>query len=206
MGFRIPWDVFRIPKPGIPDSTSKNFRHSGIRNPDFLTRGNSKLAQISELAGTSRQEHPFFSIRLYFLVSPAGKREWSNDRKCVCGSQASPEQAYKEPYRDSLLSPNVQVLPLKTLNPAFQDVYTSEAMKKISSLLNPKFALESLKSFLLEIGTCYGFFPPLTIFPWSRFRISRFLFYPVDAKMKVIHNKLTNISQTHNWRYIRSDY
>ena len=78
-------------------------------------------------------------------------------------------------------------------------------MKKISSLLNPKFALESLKSFLLETGRSYGFFPPLTTFPWSRFRISRFLFYPVDAKMKVIHNKLTNW-QTYHKHTIEDTY
>ena len=78
-------------------------------------------------------------------------------------------------------------------------------MKKISSLLNPKFALESLKSFLLEIGRSYGFFPPLTTFPWSRFRISRFLFYPVDAKMKVIHSKLTNW-QTYHKHTIEDTY
>ena len=30
---RIPWAVFRIPKPRIPDSTSKNFPDSGTRVP-----------------------------------------------------------------------------------------------------------------------------------------------------------------------------
>ena len=30
VGFRIPWAVFRIPKPRIPDSISKIFRGSGI--------------------------------------------------------------------------------------------------------------------------------------------------------------------------------
>ena len=34
VGFRIPWAVFRIPKPRIPDSTSKNFLDSGIRISD----------------------------------------------------------------------------------------------------------------------------------------------------------------------------
>ena len=33
VGFRFPWAVHRIPKPGIPDSTSKNFSDSGIRIP-----------------------------------------------------------------------------------------------------------------------------------------------------------------------------
>ena len=33
VGFRIPWAVFRIPKPRIPDSTSKIFLDSGIRIP-----------------------------------------------------------------------------------------------------------------------------------------------------------------------------
>ena len=33
VGFRIPWAVFRNPKPRIPDSTSENFPHSGIRIP-----------------------------------------------------------------------------------------------------------------------------------------------------------------------------
>ena len=33
VGFRILWNVFRIPKPKIPDSTSKNFPDSGIRFP-----------------------------------------------------------------------------------------------------------------------------------------------------------------------------
>ena len=32
-GFRIPWAVFRIPKPRIPDYTSKNFPDSGIQFP-----------------------------------------------------------------------------------------------------------------------------------------------------------------------------
>ena len=31
VGFRIPTPVFRIPRPRIPDSTSKNFPDSGIR-------------------------------------------------------------------------------------------------------------------------------------------------------------------------------
>ena len=30
--FRIPWAVFWIPKPRIPDSTSKNFTDSGMGN------------------------------------------------------------------------------------------------------------------------------------------------------------------------------
>ena len=48
-GFRIPWAVFRIPKPRIPDSTSKfsqildstskNFLHSGIRIPLHKAKG-----------------------------------------------------------------------------------------------------------------------------------------------------------------------
>ena len=33
VGFRIPWAVFWIPKPRIPDSTSKNCTDSGIRIP-----------------------------------------------------------------------------------------------------------------------------------------------------------------------------
>ena len=33
VGFRIPRTVFRIPKPRIPDSTSKIFPDSGIRIP-----------------------------------------------------------------------------------------------------------------------------------------------------------------------------
>ena len=33
VGFRFPWAVFRIPKPRIPDSTSKNFSDYGIRIP-----------------------------------------------------------------------------------------------------------------------------------------------------------------------------
>jgi len=33
VGFRILWDVFHIPKPKIPDSTSPNFPDSGIRFP-----------------------------------------------------------------------------------------------------------------------------------------------------------------------------
>ena len=33
VGFRIPWAVFWIPKPRIPDSKSKNFPDSGIRIP-----------------------------------------------------------------------------------------------------------------------------------------------------------------------------
>ena len=49
VGFRIPWAVFWIPKPRIPDSTSKfsqildstskNFLHSGIRIPLHETKG-----------------------------------------------------------------------------------------------------------------------------------------------------------------------
>ena len=45
VGFRIPTPVFRIPRPRIPDSTSKNFQDSGFqiqkfprfRNPDSFT-------------------------------------------------------------------------------------------------------------------------------------------------------------------------
>ena len=45
VGFRIPTPVFRIPKPRIPDSTSKNFQDSGFqmqifpgfRDPDSFT-------------------------------------------------------------------------------------------------------------------------------------------------------------------------
>ena len=33
VGFRIPWVVFRIAKPRIPDYTRKYFLHSGIRVP-----------------------------------------------------------------------------------------------------------------------------------------------------------------------------
>ena len=47
VGFRIPTPVFRIPRPRIPDSTSKNFQDSGFqmqkfpgfRNPDSFTWG-----------------------------------------------------------------------------------------------------------------------------------------------------------------------
>ena len=35
--FRIPWAVFRIPKPRIQDSTSKDFPDSGIRFLNHLT-------------------------------------------------------------------------------------------------------------------------------------------------------------------------
>ena len=33
VGFRIPWAVFRIPKPRISDSTGQHFTHCGIRIP-----------------------------------------------------------------------------------------------------------------------------------------------------------------------------
>ena len=40
VGFQIRSDVFRTPKPRIPDSTSKNFLDSGrFRNPDSLIWG-----------------------------------------------------------------------------------------------------------------------------------------------------------------------
>ena len=35
VGFRITWAVFRIPKPRIPDSTSKNFTHSAFHEQQF---------------------------------------------------------------------------------------------------------------------------------------------------------------------------
>ena len=35
MGFRIPWAVFPSPKPGMADSTRKNFKDSRIRIPLF---------------------------------------------------------------------------------------------------------------------------------------------------------------------------
>ena len=38
-GFQIPWAVFQIPKPTIPDSTSKNFADSGFRNQKVLDSG-----------------------------------------------------------------------------------------------------------------------------------------------------------------------
>ena len=51
VGFRIPWAVFRIPKPRIPDSISKIFpdfgfqkqKFPGFRNPNCLTRGESYI-------------------------------------------------------------------------------------------------------------------------------------------------------------------
>ena len=53
-GFRIPWAVFRFPKPRIPDSTNKNFLDSGFhkqnflgfRNPDFLRWGYINLLSV----------------------------------------------------------------------------------------------------------------------------------------------------------------
>ena len=36
VGFRITWVVFRIPKPRIPDSTSKNFTHSAFHEQQFF--------------------------------------------------------------------------------------------------------------------------------------------------------------------------
>ena len=36
MGLQIPWAVFQIPKPRIPDSTSKMFLDSGFHNQKFL--------------------------------------------------------------------------------------------------------------------------------------------------------------------------
>ena len=123
---------------------------------------------------TSRQEHPFFSALLSSFTrrEEGGKRRPEIRRRFAGWSRTGLQRTLP---RLTVVTKCAGSL-LKTLNPAFQDVYTSEAMKKISSLLNPKFALESLKSFLLEIGKSYGFFPPLTTFPWSRFRISRFLF------------------------------
>ena len=41
VGFRIPWAVFRIPKPRIPDSTRKNF--PGFWNPHSLTWGETSF-------------------------------------------------------------------------------------------------------------------------------------------------------------------
>ena len=35
VGYRITWAVFRIPKPRIPDSTSKNFTHSAFHEQKF---------------------------------------------------------------------------------------------------------------------------------------------------------------------------
>ena len=51
VGFRIPTPVFRIPRPRIPDSTSKNFQDSGFqmqkfpgfRNPDSFTWGDKLM-------------------------------------------------------------------------------------------------------------------------------------------------------------------
>ena len=53
VGFRIPTPVFRIPRPRIPDSTSKNFqdsgfqmkKFSGFRNPDSFTWGELSSTQ-----------------------------------------------------------------------------------------------------------------------------------------------------------------
>ena len=39
VGFRIPTPVFRIPRPRIPDSTSKNFQDSGFQMQNFPDSG-----------------------------------------------------------------------------------------------------------------------------------------------------------------------
>ena len=51
-GFRIPWSVFRIPKPRISDSTRKISRipqekFSGFQNSDSLTRGEPKVSMAT---------------------------------------------------------------------------------------------------------------------------------------------------------------
>ena len=53
-GFRIPWAVFRIPKPRIPDSTSKNF-------PNSLTRSytNWIFSWVSASIGVDRFSFSF---------------------------------------------------------------------------------------------------------------------------------------------------
>ena len=68
VGFRIPTPVFRIPRPRIPDSTSKNFQDSGFQmqkvpgfwNPDSFTWG--EIFQWDEpengLPFTSQLEFP----------------------------------------------------------------------------------------------------------------------------------------------------
>ena len=38
VGFCIPWAVFQIPKPRIPDCTSKNFSDSGIQTVPYMGR------------------------------------------------------------------------------------------------------------------------------------------------------------------------
>ena len=38
VGLRIPWAVFQIQKPRIPDSTSKNFSDSGIQTVPYMGR------------------------------------------------------------------------------------------------------------------------------------------------------------------------
>ena len=59
VGFRIPTPVFRIPRPRIPDSKSKNFQDSGFqmqkflgfRNPDSFTWGEF-LVSLLRVLGT----------------------------------------------------------------------------------------------------------------------------------------------------------
>ena len=84
--FWIPWAIFHIPKPRIPDSTSKIFR-----NPDFITRGNSKLAQLSKpsmlLSAESlrKQKSAFFlawnSSDCFESFSPLNNWGSNNDSK-----------------------------------------------------------------------------------------------------------------------------
>ena len=53
--FRIPWAIFRTPKPRIPDSTSKNFPNSGI--PILLHEATftiNKFLHFSQFKNSSR--------------------------------------------------------------------------------------------------------------------------------------------------------
>ena len=54
LGFRIPWAVFRIPKPRISDFTGKHFAHCGIRIP--LRGVNWGLLSLSRQCHAKRGE------------------------------------------------------------------------------------------------------------------------------------------------------
>ena len=76
VGFRIPWAVFRIPKPRIPDSTSRNFPGSRIRIPLRF------LFEIRSITEISSVESLFTCSRLTFI------------------NQISPHVRYKFGFRD----------------------------------------------------------------------------------------------------------
>ena len=73
VGFRITWVVFRIPKPRIPDSRSKNFTHSAFHEQQFFgIRFPLHMVNSRQIIGTKKvpcKENSFLLVISHCYLS-----------------------------------------------------------------------------------------------------------------------------------------